>query len=276
MNIMNDKYSITAFYDGIYSENSADNRPYDFKIYTQNFSNVPYTSYRITVEKFDSGNTVEIIVIGSYCSQIEYNGMLLNNDTLFILMDLNIVILSLYDMSYNVQNIPHPFGTYYSIYLYESNYIIYGELEIIMLDSSFNDLWRYCTQDILFNANYSLKVENGYILFYDWDGNLHKLDLNGKLCDYIEHEPTVIKLDLTNIDTPKELQEIIRKNFSVPNYYRENWDAFWDFITEIMPDMLILEGWHIYKSKQFKDAEIFENILNEYNKQYGSCKCIYY
>lgn len=279
MNVMNDKYSVTAFEDNTYSRNSADNIPYDFEIYAINTQDLGcdfhYSTYRVIIEKFDDASEAKIIVICHYCTNMEYHGMILEDDTLIMLLDSSIVTLSLCNMSYKIKNIPMPFGTYYSIYSYKDKYIIYGEIEVMMLDSDFNELWRYCTSDILVNLDYKIKIDNDCISFYDLDGNFHKLDMSGKLCEYIKHEPKIITLDLTNVETPNELQILIKKNFAVPHYYGGNWNAFWDIIEEIMPDKLILEGWHIYKSKQPKDAILFEQILDDYNKMIGTCECVY-
>ena len=71
--------------------------------------------------------------------------------------------------------ISNPFGTYYEIYNCESGFLIYGELELILLDKQFNEQWRYCTQDILFGEN-CLQMNEKYISFIDFEGNSHEVD----------------------------------------------------------------------------------------------------
>lgn len=110
--------------------------------------------------------------------------------------------------------------------------MVYGELELVLLDREFNELWRYCTQDILFGAD-CLHINEELINFTDFEGNHHEVDWSG------------------------------------------NWDAITGLIT--LPDELILEGWHEYKSRQKEDAVKFEQIMNKYNalKGYKQCECVY-
>ena len=74
-------------------------------------------------------------------------------------------------------------------------------------------------------------------------------------------------------------RSIIKQMLCMPDFYGMNWDAYWDAITGLiaLPDELRINGWHIYKSIQKDDAELFEKIMKEYNglKCYKHCECIY-
>lgn len=126
------------------------------------------------------------------------------------------------------------YGHYTSYEMYDCSrgFLVYGEIELVLLDREFNEQWRYCTQDILFGAD-CLHINEGFISFTDYEGNHHEVDWSG------------------------------------------NWDAITGLIT--MPDELILEGWHEYKSRQKEDAVKFEQIMNKYNalKGYKHCECVY-
>jgi len=53
----------------------------------------------------------------------------------------------------------------------------------------------------------------------------------------------VALLDLTGCNTLGEIHQCIKKTFSFPDYYGENWDAFLDaFRTVGVPDKIIIKG----------------------------------
>ena len=63
----------------------------------------------------------------------------------------------------------------YGIYKIKKGYIIYGELEVIMLDFNFNELWRFSGADIL---NYFELCEDK-IKLSDWQNNNYEIDFDG-------------------------------------------------------------------------------------------------
>ena len=52
-------------------------------------------------------------------------------------------------------------------------------------------------------------------------------------------ERKIITLDLTGCTSLGELHQRIRKAFNFPEWYGENWDAFWDLINEPYPPTLV-------------------------------------
>ena len=84
-----------------------------------------------------------------------------------------------------------------------------------------------------------------------------------------------IVIDVSNIKTSAELQEMIKINLEFPEFYGMNWDAFWDTITGglELPKKLILVGWNNLKNKLPEDTEIMTNLLSDFNKEYPNLKC---
>lgn len=73
-------------------------------------------------------------------------------------------------------------------------------------------------------------------------------------------------LDFTNVKNYIEVHQIIKKAFDFPDYYGENWDAFWD----CMRDMVDEDAFniHIYGYENFKkrfpsSAKIFSELLED-------------
>lgn len=277
----NQNYKINIKQAVTYNPNSPDNKHYDIIIKAcpeNDFDNNRFMTYEAFIDIFENGSQVSMFFLATYCTILKENSIILNNDSFILLLDNIIAVVNLPDMNYHFQEIQMPFGTYYDIYKCEKGYIIHGELEVIMLDYNFSILWRYCTQDVLTNQkNIPLSISSNCIIFYDWDGNYHEIDMNGNPIKYIEHKTT--EIDVSIIDTSKDFQKLLKEKLHFPNFYGMNWDAFWDCITGMvkLPDEIILKGWHIYKSKQKKDALIFEDIMKKYN-QLSNCKycnCIY-
>ncbi|WP_026695693.1 barstar family protein [Peribacillus kribbensis] len=89
-----------------------------------------------------------------------------------------------------------------------------------------------------------------------------------------ENELTV---DVTNIKTAYDLQLVLKEKLAFPNFYGENWDAFWDAITGPidMPEKLTLIGWAQLEKTLPRDASIMKECLIEYNEYYPNSQCEY-
>lgn len=276
---MNEYYGITVHQDVTYSLNSMDNKSYDIEIQALSvkYNSGNYVCHEVMIENFTDGSETGIVIVGDYCANVGSDGIILRDDYFLILLNAVIIVLCLDDMKYHIIRIENPYGAYYSIYSYKGAYIIYGELEVRKLDANFCTIWTYCTLDILINPEKSLEIKNNHIIFYDWDGNYHDLDMDGKLYYYKKREPIIIKIDVSKIDTPREFQEKLKLKLGMPDFYGMNWSAFWDGITGLIqvPDMIVLVGWHIYKKKQPKDARRFKEIMGRYNELYSYCECAY-
>lgn len=275
----NEKYEIAVKETVGYSTNSTDNKYYDqcIKVLDADMFG-HYSSYEMEVTSYEKGEKFSIIVIASYCSKVFENSGILAADIFYIILHNQIIKMNLQDFTYINYMISNPFGTYYEIYNCESGFLIYGELELILLDKQFNEQWRYCTQDILFGEN-CLQMNEKYISFIDFEGNSHEVDWSGKQLKYQKAVPRVVTINMNSVKTPRQFQLIIKQMLCMPVFYGMNWDAYWDAITGLitLPDELIINGWHIYKSIQKDDAELFEKIMKEYNglRDYKHCECIY-
>ncbi|MVB12732.1 Barstar (barnase inhibitor) [Caprobacter fermentans] len=83
----------------------------------------------------------------------------------------------------------------------------------------------------------------------------------------------ITTLDLTGCKSLGELHQRIRKAFDFPDWYGENWDAFWDLLqTECDADKIKILGEHTL-SKEFnwhieKMHEILQRNKDDH-KKYG-------
>ncbi len=89
-------------------------------------------------------------------------------------------------------------------------------------------------------------------------------------------------IDLREVNTKQELPNLLSSKFRFPNWYGNNWDAFWDLIrdTEIvtMPNRLVLLGFKDLSEKLPKDAKIFQKCFVDLKQKYPEidCEVVYY
>lgn len=280
MNLFNDKYEINIKEDYVYTMNSTDNKSYDFVINSLPKNTNHYTAFELEVFTYSNASETSIVIIGDYASSI-YNCAVLKDDELVVLQNEAIIKLNLDSFESNVFRINDTFGTYMAIYEHNDNYIIHGELEIRMIDSSFDTIWTFSVKDIIINfpPEHPLCLNQNYISFYDFDYNYYEIDYNGKLLLYKERNKQIIEIDVSSVSTPLELHKAIKENLGMPDFYGMNWDAFWDGITGLiqMPDVLIMNGWHILKRRLPTEAMCFEKLINKYNNLNWTKTCeVYY
>ena len=71
-----------------------------------------------------------------------------------------------------------------------------------------------------------------------------------------------IVLNLKDCNDLNELHKRIKNAFSFPDFYGENWDAFWDLLhTERSFEKVIIQGTYTVCEKLVPQLEIFYKIL---------------
>ena len=77
------------------------------------------------------------------------------------------------------------FGSNFGIYRIPKGYIIYGEIEIIMLNDSFEKQWTFSGRDIFAtqSSKNSFAICDNTIELFDWEDNYYKIDFDGNLIE---------------------------------------------------------------------------------------------
>lgn len=75
------------------------------------------------------------------------------------------------------------FGCNYGIFRVQNGYIIYGEIEILMLDFEFNKKWAFSGKDIFvsISGKKSFELCENSIRLYDFEDNYYEIDYMGNL-----------------------------------------------------------------------------------------------
>lgn len=181
MFLENQKCRIEIKVDETYTVDSADNRPYDV-VY-----NPCYYKHRdlcktfsIHIDLFSS--ELHIALIGPFYSYV-FDCGILDDEILTVLQDNTITQIRVTDGSL-VRHIQFDcIGCNFGIYKIRKGYIIYGEMEIVMLDFDFIKMWSFSGKDIFVSVSgkTSFELKESSICLYDFEGNDYELDFDGNL-----------------------------------------------------------------------------------------------
>lgn len=90
---------------------------------------------------------------------------------------------------------------------------------------------------------------------------------------YMSH----LYIDLSNITSSSELHQLLKESLHFPDHYGENWDAFWDVITDVdyitFPDQITFIGYSLLETKLSEDAKCLKMCLEEYNEEHYVSHC---
>ena len=74
----------------------------------------------------------------------------------------------------------------------------------------------------------------------------------------------IMTLDLTGCKYLGEIHQRIKKAFDFPDFYGENWDAFWDLLrTECDADKIVIIGEETVSKELVPSMEMINEILQE-------------
>ena len=70
-------------------------------------------------------------------------------------------------------------------------------------------------------------------------------------------------IDLSDINSSRQLHASLAAALAFPSMYGMNWDAFWDAITGLvdMPQQLELRGWPAFAARLPRDAALLRRCL---------------
>ena len=74
----------------------------------------------------------------------------------------------------------------------------------------------------------------------------------------------IVTLDLTGCKYLGEIHQRIKEAFDFPDFYGENWDAFWDLLrTECDADKIVIIGEETVSKELVPSMEMINEILQE-------------
>lgn len=92
--------------------------------------------------------------------------------------------------------------------------------------------------------------------------------------EYFEEDERaeLVIIDVSAVKNSYELHQLLKRQLSFPNFYGNNWDAFWDAITGLveLPKRLVFIGWGELVKSLPRDAKILKECLEDKNNKYPS------
>lgn len=176
-NICNIKISV----DETYTVESADNNFYDLVLNPRHYKkNNMYKTFSIRIDLFYE--VIRVALVGDFYSY-DTDCAILDDKVLTILQNDAIVQIRISDGSLLLYKEFDCFGCNYGIYKVKNDYIIYGEIEITMLDSKFNKKWTFSGRDIFVSMSKKKSFElcDKSIKLHDFEDNYYEIDFDGKL-----------------------------------------------------------------------------------------------
>lgn len=181
MILHNDLCSINISTDTTYTVESTDNKPYDLIINPKNLRHSDmYKVFSVQINSFSK--TINIALIGDFYSYDE-DCAVLEDTILTILQNDAIIQLNVNDGTMINYKEFDCFGCNYGIYRVQNGYIVYGEIEITMLDFEFHKKWSFSGKDIFVSISDKKAFElcKNSIKLYDFEDNFYEIDFSGKL-----------------------------------------------------------------------------------------------
>ena len=176
------KYIIELIDESNYSSRSVDN---NFN-YHQQYDNEPgyIPSTQIGIKLYEGDRLISNALIKSSggATKIHKTSQVLNNESITICCSNSIFNLSIPKLSLLWKTIADDV-TCFQIFKYQEDYIIHGELNITRLSKNGEILWQNSGADIFVSQNDQDHFEfiNDMIQVKDWNNQLYKFDINGKL-----------------------------------------------------------------------------------------------
>ena len=181
LNLKNALCSVEISIDTTYSVQSSDNKHYNLELNPNNYRhNDYYKTFAIHIDLFNS--EIDIALVGDfYC--YESDCAVLDGKVLTIMQNNTISQICVDNGALILHKEFECCGCTFGLYRVTNGYIIYGEIEIVMLDLNFDKLWAFSGKDIFVSQTRKdvFVLGEHSIKLYDWEDNFYEIDYTGKL-----------------------------------------------------------------------------------------------
>ncbi len=183
MILQNGSCNVEIKIDETYTIGSADNKPYDI-IHNPGSLKRADASNTFSILINRPSGSLHIALIGDY-HIYDADCAVLEDDMLTILQNDSVVRLKVTDGSLVMRRKLDTSGVNFGIYKVDAGYIIYGEIEVTMLDFDFNKKWAFSGRDIFvtMSGKCPFAIGEHSIQLVDFQDNRYEIDFSGSLID---------------------------------------------------------------------------------------------
>lgn len=181
MVLENENCCVEIKVDETYTVDSTDNRQYDVVLNPCGFKKSDMTkTFSIHINLFES--ELYVALVGPFYSYDD-GCAVLEDETLTVLQDNTITQIRITDGTITHHIELDCFGCNFAIYKVKNGYVVYGEIEITMLNTEFIKKWSFSGKDIFVSVNdkQSFEIRDDIICLYDFEDNYYEIDFDGKL-----------------------------------------------------------------------------------------------
>lgn len=181
MELQNEFCTVRITIDSTYKVQSSDNRKYDLILNPENYKNNNYyKTFSIHIDLYDS--VIDIALVGDFYSY-DYDCAILDGKVLTIMQNDTISQIDVNHGKLLLHKKFECFGCNSGLYRVSNGYIVYGEIEIVMLDFNFTKKWGFSGRDIFVSQSEKKSFElcENCIKLYDWNDDYYELDFDGNL-----------------------------------------------------------------------------------------------
>jgi len=179
MILENDNCIVKIDVDETYTIDSADNRYYDAILNPSNYRRSDFIkTLAVHIDMFSK--QLRIALIGS-CLVSDLDCAILDDNILTVLLDQEIIQINITDGSIIRHIKLDGFGCNFAIYKVKKGYILYGEIEITMLDVNLVKKWTFSGKDIFVSVSGKIpfEIKEKSICLYDFEDNYYEIDYEG-------------------------------------------------------------------------------------------------
>ena len=177
-----ENYRIDIYDDRSFSESSVDNiNQYDLVHFEKSDYIFPSV---FGIKVYEDGKLLKSAVIGSIGggTGIHDKSVIIESDRILICCSDSIFCLSIPGLNL-LWRTKADWATCFGIHKYNDNYIIHGELQISLLNSSGEIVWQQSGRDIFttLEGKDDFEITDKFILVTDWENRKYKFDFNGQV-----------------------------------------------------------------------------------------------
>lgn len=185
MELQNEVCYVKISVDEMYTVDSTDNKPYDLILNPDSYKHNDI--YKVfSIEITNSSGKIRLALVGDFYSY-DTDCAVLEDEVLTVLQNNSIVQIDMNNGLILRSKKFECFGCNYGIFKVKNGYIIYGEIEILMLDFEFDKKWAFLGKDIFvsLSGKKSFELCENSIKLYDIENNYYEIDYMGNLINQL-------------------------------------------------------------------------------------------